>query len=206
MSTSFILQILAGGFYLLNKILLSASERMRRSAGGDGRDPRVQRLIRWAWTASILGLFPWVLIFIEERNWIAASVETSGLPSMALGIFIASRGGDIKSAPAWLDRLAMLCIPLGFIYSLYDFGGFGALSQWLETGLVLGFLVGTYQLAKQNPQGYLWYVAMHLLCGYLMWLQEYPWLALQQAVSLLFVGDAYYTRFRLDAVAASRST
>ena len=109
---------------------------------------------------------------------------------MVLGLVIALRG-TTKNPPRWLDHFALVCIPLGFGYSLYDFGGITTIDQWLEIGLVLGFLVGTYLLAKEWASGYLWYVLMHVTCGWLMWIQGYPWLLLQQLVSLVFIVDAY---------------
>ena len=109
---------------------------------------------------------------------------------MLLGLVTALRG-TTKSAPRWLDFLALACIPLGFGYSLYDFGGITVINQWLEIGLVLGFLVGTYLLAMERAAGYLWYVLMHVSCGWLMWIQGYPWLVLQQVFSLLFILYAY---------------
>lgn len=181
-----LLQWLGGGFYLLNKIFLSVSERARRS--GDLANGRRWRIA--AWSVYLVGLPAWVILFVLNRNWIAASVEASGVPAMALGLVIAVRGLDAVPPP-WLERLALACIPLGFLYSLWDFGGFGTLNQWLETALVVSFLVGTYQLAKERSTGYLWYVAMHVSTGWLMWIQDYPWLCLQQFVSLFFVADAY---------------
>lgn len=186
-----LLQLLGGGFYLLNKAFLSASERAKRSGKADAA--RQWRIAAWA--IYILGLPPWVVIFIQERNWIAASVEASGAPSMILGLVIALRGLE-KGAPKWLDWLALACIPFGFLYSFYDFGGFIALTQWLETALVAGYLVGTYLLAKERGSGYLWYILMHLACGYLMWHEGYPWLTLQQAISLALIVDAYATQRR----------
>ena len=109
---------------------------------------------------------------------------------MLLGLITAIQGQS-KKPPKWLDRIALVCIPLGFSYSLYDFGGISSLSQWLEIALVIGFLIGTYQLAKERSGGYLWYVLMHVSCGWLMWIQNYPWLFLQQVVSLVFIFDAY---------------
>lgn len=180
------LQWLGGGFYLLNKVFLSFSEYARKR--GDESKARRWRIA--SWIVYLAGLPPWVILFISSRNWIAASVEASGAPAMFLGLIIAIRGKN-KSPPRWLDRLAFICIPLGFAYSLYDFGGLNAISQWLETGLALGFLVGTYLLAKEKSSGYLWYVLMHIACGWLMWIQDYPWLCLQQVISLGFIADAY---------------
>ncbi len=181
-----LLQLLGGVFYLLNKIFLSLSEHARQATHEKG----ARRLRIAAWAVYLIGLPPWVIIFLFERNWIAASVESSGAPAMVLGLITALRGST-KNPPRWLDHLAIVCIPLGFAYSLYDFGGLTAVSQWLEIGLVLGFLVGTYQLAKERDRGYLWYVLMHVSCGWLMWIENYTWLFLQQVVSLAFIVDAY---------------
>lgn len=181
-----VLQWLGGGFYLLNKIFLSFSEHARNR--GDEARARKWRIASWA--VYLVGLPPWVIIFVSWRNWIAASVETSGAPAMLLGLVIALRG-TTKNPPRWLDRLALFCIPLGFGYSLYDFGGITTINQWLEIGLVLGFLIGTYFLAKEQTSGYLWYILMHVTCGWLMWIQGYPWLFLQQLISLVFIVDAY---------------
>jgi len=181
-----VLQWLGGGFYLLNKIFLSLSERARNR--GDNATARKWRIA--SWVVYLVGLPPWVAIFVSHRNWIAASVEASGIPAMVLGLVIAFRG-TTKDPPRWLDSLALVCIPMGFSYSLYDFGGLKSINQWLEIGLVVGFLVGTYLLAKERTEGYLWYVLMHVACAWLMWIQGYQWLFLQQAVSLVFIGDAY---------------
>lgn len=184
-----LLQWLGGGFYLLNKILFSFSERARKKGLTEGA--RRWRIASWA--VYLAGLALWVIIFASWRNWIAASVEASGAPAMALGLFLAIRG-DAGKPPRWLDDFALVCIPLGFAYSLYDFGGLNTLNQWLEIGLVGGFLIGTYRLAKDHADGYLWFVLMHVSCGWLMWIQGYPWLFLQQVVSLIFIADAYLIR------------
>lgn len=189
---SLALQWIGGACYLLNKICLWFSERDRRA----GNESRRRRWRIASWAVYLVGLPAWVLIFIEWHNWIAASVEASGAPAMLLGLLTAARGTDAKP-PRWLDRLALACIPLGFGHSLWDFGGFATLNQWLETALVLGFLVGTYQLAKERASGYAWYVLMHVACGWLMWIQGYPWLFLQQIVSLVFIVDAW--RVQRDA-------
>jgi len=64
-------------------------------------------------------------------------------------------------------------------------------NQWLEIGLVGGFLIGTYLPAKEHTSGYLWYVLMHVCCAVLMLRQGYAWLFAQQLVSLGFIVDAY---------------
>jgi len=181
-----VLQWLGGGFYLLNKIFLSWSEHAKLRS--DARRARQWRIL--SWIVYLAGLPPWVIIFVRKHNWIAAALEAGGAPAMTLGLVTAIRG-TAKNPPRWLDRFALLCIPVGFAYSLYDFGELTAVSQWLEIALVLGFLVGTYLLARERASGYLWYVLMHVSCGWLMYRQGFPWLAAQQAASLIFIVDAY---------------
>lgn len=180
------LQLLGGTFFLLNKVFLSCSEHVGRK--GKKASARKWRIA--AWVASLIGLPPWVILFIGKHNWIAASMEMSGAPAMVLALVIAVRGTEEKP-PRWLDILALICISAGFGYSLYDFGGLKTLNQWLEIALVIGFLIGTYLLAKVRRGGYLWYILMHVACGWLMWIQQYPWLFAQQAVSLVFIVYAY---------------
>ncbi len=192
-----LLQWIGGVFYLLNKIFLSLSERADHQ--GNVVRKRAWRIASWA--VYLVGLPAWVIIFMDERNrnWIAASVEASGAPAMLLGLVLSIRGME-KGAPKWLDRSALICIPLGFSYSFYDFGGFYTLTQWLETALVMGFLIGTYLLAKERAFGYLWYVLMHVSCGWLMWIQGYSWLFIQQVASLAFILDAYLMTRRKEAM------
>lgn len=182
-----VLQLIAGIFYLLNKIFLNFSEK--------SNEKTAQRWRIAAWIVYLVGLPAWVIIFIIRHNWIAASVEASGVPAMVLGLVMAIKG-TTKDAPRWLDNLAIFCIPLGFGFSIYDFGGITTLNQVLEITMVVGFLVGTYLLAKKKPGGYLWYVLMNISCAYLMRIQGYPWLFLQQCISLFFVGNAYITTQR----------
>jgi hypothetical protein len=186
-----ILQFLGGGFFLLNKVLYSITERIE--AGKNERLARSWRIA--AWVAYLIGLPPWIIIFISRHDWIAASVEASGAPAMVLGLVLAIGGKEAKS-PRWLDYLAIMGIGIGFSYSLYADRGFAALSQWLETTLVIGYLLGTYLVAKRRAAGYGWLTLMHFSCGALMCLQGYSWLVAQQGVSLLFIVDAYATKRR----------
>lgn len=180
---SVFLQWWGGIFYLLNKIFFSFMER-----GKNGGTKKSWRIL--SWIVYIVGLPAWAVIFIIERNWIAASLELGGLPSMALGLTVAFKN-DFRELPKWLNYLALACVALGTAYSLYDFGGLTTLNQFLEFGLTAGYLIGTYLLAKKHSSGYLWFIIMNVFCGWLMWIEHYPWLALQQAVSLGFIVDAF---------------
>ncbi|NTV41106.1 MAG: hypothetical protein HGA61_02425 [Candidatus Moranbacteria bacterium] len=145
------------------------------------------RIVSWA--SCLAGLPAWVSLFMIRHDWIAACLETSAVPSIILGITNTLKGSD-KSFKL-LDCLSIVAIVLGLSYSIYDLGGFGSLSQWLEIALASTFLAGTYLLAKKNANGYLWYVAMHILCALLTANQGFPMLAAQQLASLLFIVDAY---------------
>lgn len=175
------LQVWGGGFYLLNKIFFSRAERSKR-----------EKSMAWrirSWIVYLIGLPAWVIIFASERNWMAASVEAGGAPAMILGLVNAIRG--VKEKPGWLDYVARIAAALGIVYSIYDFGGITTVNQALELGVVAGFLIGTYMLAKQLPSGYLWFMLMNGSNAGLMGIQSYPWLMLQQITSLGFVIDAF---------------
>ena len=112
-----LLQLWGGAFYLLNKLFFSRAERA----------VRVQTRQRWltiAWSCYLIGLPPWVFIFITERNWIAAAVETSGVPAMIMGLIAARKQVRISADHAWLDHLAKLTVVVGLGLSFYDFGAF----------------------------------------------------------------------------------
>jgi hypothetical protein len=184
-----LMQVLAGGFYLLQKVFLSIAERAER------KNPNNKRWRVYAWSVYLAGLPAWTVIFVWEHNWIAAALEVSGAPAMILGLTIALRGSGGQK-PGWLDRLAAVLIIAGIAYSLYDFGGITTVNQLLELGIIAGFLIGTYQLAHEKPSGYLWYLVMCTFNGALMWVQDYLWLAAQQVVSLGFIVDAYLAQRR----------
>lgn len=192
----FWMQLGGGAFYLLNKVFFSFKER---TIGELSRRWRI-----WAWVVYIIGLPFWLVILSHEKNWMVTFVEAGGLPSMLLGLFLAYRKEDVEPAEQsrrweWrLDAFARVAAVLGFSYSLYDFGGITVVNQWVELGVVVGFLVGTYRLAKNKLDGYLWFLLMNGSAGLLMYIQGYDWLAVQQAVSLLFVLDAYRMKRRKE--------
>ncbi|MGH7249705.1 MAG: hypothetical protein ACREGC_01910 [Minisyncoccia bacterium] len=177
------LQVWGGAFYLLNKIFLSFAER---SEGDTKKKWRV-----WSWVVYLIGLPAVVLMLALKHNWIFSALEVGGAPAMVLGLLIALR--DRGSEPKWLNRFAFVTIVVGLGYSVYDFGGMTTLGQWLEVGAVVGFLIGTYRLAKEHADGYLWYILMSASAGLLFVFEDLRWFALQQLASLLFIVDAYFT-------------
>ena len=193
-----ILQWWGGLFYLLNKIFFSFAERSEESA------ERRWRIASWA--VYLIGLPPWLILFTWRHNWIAFGVEAGGAPAMFLGLVVAIRG--IGKVPKWLDRLVLVTVVLGLAYSLYDFRGITAWTQVCELGLVTGFFIGTYLLAKIRPVGYLWFLLMNGSALMLFVLQKFPWLVFQQALSIAFIFDAYIMairkrKSRLAALAAN---
>ena len=183
-----IMQIIGGGFYLLNKIFLSFAERSEVE----------ETKRKWkmaAWSAFLIGLPPWLVLFYLNRNWIAGCLEAAGGPAMILGLLIAWRGKS--ETPKWLDYIALVMIPLGLGYSLYDFGGITTVNQVLEIGTAAGFLIGNYLLAKNIPSGYLWYMVMHIFAGLLMFQLSYVFLMVLQIISLGFILDAYWRQKNL---------
>ncbi len=186
---SFWMQVLGGTFYTLNKIFFSFKER---SSGERARQWRI-----WAWIVYIIGLAPWLVILSHERNWMVTFVEAGGAPAMFLGLILAFRRADDhpseqnKRLENFFDKFARVAAVLGIAFSLYDVGLMKSWTQWAELGVTIGFLVGTYRLAKDHLDGYLWFLLMNFSCCVLMNLQGYKWLAFQQLLSLVFVLDAY---------------
>lgn len=180
----FWMQILGGLFYLLNKIFFCLKER---SSGEDARLWGIR-----AWVVYILGLVPWLVILSHKDDWMIVFVEAGGLPSMLLGLVLAFKNDKMKkTTEVALDWFARICAVFGIGYSMYHFGLMTNLTQWYELGGVIGFLVGTYRLAKDRLDGYGWFMLMNGSVGLLMYTQGYTVLGIQQTLSLVFVVDAY---------------
>jgi hypothetical protein len=179
------LQIWGGGLYLLNKVFLSLAE---------GQSETIKRKLRIAgWASYLLGVPAWVIILIGKHNWIAASIEAGGVPAMLFGLFNVYQN---KATPNKVfDRVTSLCtyafVILGVCYSLYDYGGLVAVSQVLEISAMIGFLIGSYLLAKQNINGWLLFMLMNGSMAALMFIQHKPILTAQQLASLCFVAYGF---------------
>ena len=175
------LQIWGGSFYLINKILFALAE---------GKKPKIKRNLKLnGWAIYIFGVPAWVIILLGEQNWIAASIEAGGVPSMLLGLYTVYQNSN--SPNKLFDKVASFftygSIALGVGYSLFDYGGITSFSQILEMGVMLGFLLGSYLLAKNNRTGWLFFMIMNGSMATLMLIQHKPLLAVQQIVSLSFV-------------------
>ncbi|PLX87709.1 MAG: hypothetical protein C0619_13975 [Desulfuromonas sp.] len=181
----FVLQAWGGGFYLLNKIFFAIAEGRSESAK--------RRLRMFGWSIYILGVPAWVIILVSRHDWIAASIEAGGVPAMLFGLFNVYKNSAepcklFASLAAFFTYAALIS---GVSYSLHDYGGITSLSQMLEIGVMIGFLLGSYLLAQKNPKGWLFFMLMNVSMASLMLLQDKPLLTIQQIVSLCFVIYGY---------------
>ena len=180
------LQIWGGSAYLANKILFAVAE---------GRGQELKRKLKiYGWTLYLFGVPAWVIILLSDQNWIAASIEAGGVPSMFLGLYTVYQNSP--SPNSVLDRIASSvtygAIMLGVSYSLLDYGGITTFSQLLEIGVMIGFLLGSYLLAKNKRSGWLFFMLMNGSMATLMIIQQKPLLAIQQVISLSFVIYGYF--------------
>jgi len=89
-------------------------------------------------------------------------------------------------------------IIFGTSYSIYDYHGITSISQCLEIGVMIGFLLGSYLLAKNKTYGWLFFMLMNGSMGTLMIIQSKPILAIQQAVSFCFVVYGFIIATKTD--------
>lgn len=181
-----LMQMAGGGFYFLNKVGMWLAERAKLR--GDTLNQRRWRIT--AWTVYLLGLPPWLVIFVHEQRWIAAALELSGGPAMLLGLINAYRSKE-GSSPRWLFDLSVAFSGAGLVYSYYDLGQLTSLNQLLEVGVVTGYLVGNNLLANERSSGYWWYMLMHVCCAWLMWRLDYTFLVALQLLSLGLIMRAH---------------
>ena len=187
-----VLQIWGGLFYLTNKICFALAEGKEKS--------RKRQLKIIGWAIYILGVPAWVIILIIKHDWIAASIEAGGIPAMLFGLFNVYKNSEKQNS--FFDIIASFFtyafIIFGTSYSLYDYGGITSISQLLEIGVMIGFLLGSYHLAKNKAYGWIFFMIMNGSMGTLMIAQNKPILAIQQAVSLCFVIYGFITALRVS--------
>jgi len=185
-----LLQVWAGGLYLLNKGFFALAE---------GKPESIKRKLRIiGWVVYILGVPAWVIILVGKNDWIAASIETGGVPAMLFGLYNVYRNPEVPDKT--FSMFAAVCtysfLVFGVCYSLYDYGGLSAASQILEMGVMVGFLIGSYLLAKQNKNGWVFFMLMNGSMAMLMLIQNKPLLVIQQLLSLCFVIYGFRTALR----------
>ncbi|WP_020674467.1 hypothetical protein [Geopsychrobacter electrodiphilus] len=176
-----LLQIWGGGFYLANKILLASAE---------GRPQKSKRSLKLTgWLIYILGVPAWVIILVSKQNWIAASIEVGGVPSMLLGLYNVYKKMEVSTSRLDLFAKAVtyVSLALGVGYSLFENGGLNSIPQLLEIGVMIGFLLGSYFLAMNRSYGWLFFMLMNGSMATLMFIQSKPILSIQQLCSLCLV-------------------
>ena len=187
-----VLQLWGGLFYLTNKICFALAEGQENN--------RKRQLKIFGWIIYILGVPAWVIILIIKHDWIAASIETGGTPAMLFGLFNVYKHSEKPNR--LFDIIASFFtyafIIFGTNYSLYDYGGLTSISQLLEIGVMIGFLLGSYLLAKNKSYGWLFFMIMNASMGTLMVIQNKPILAFQQAASLCFVVYGFITAIKVS--------
>ncbi|EAR11302.1 nicotinamide mononucleotide transporter [Reinekea blandensis] len=182
---SLFLQIWGGSCYLLNKILFSLAENQQKLLR--------KRLQLVGWVVYILGVPAWVIVLVSKDNWIAASIEAGGIPAMLLGLYNTYHDylKPNRLFNAIVTVLTYTSLAFGVSVSLIHHHGLSSLSQVLEVGVMLGFLFGSYLMAKRNPKGWLFFMLMNVSMASLMLLQDKWILMVQQLVSLMFVIYGY---------------
>jgi len=148
----------------------------------------------------ILGVPAWVIILIIKHDWIAASIEVGGVPAMLFGLFNVYKNSENPNR--FFDIVASfftyVFIIFGTSYSIFDYRGITSLSQLLEIGVMIGFLLGSYLLAKNKTYGWLFFMLMNGSMGTLMLIQNKPILAIQQAISFCFVVYGFIIATKTD--------
>ncbi|OGI59661.1 multidrug transporter [Candidatus Nomurabacteria bacterium RIFCSPHIGHO2_02_FULL_37_45] len=186
-----LLQLWGGLFYLFAKIFLARAEGEENS-----------KWRTWGWITYLLGVPPWVIILALNQNWIAMALEAGGIPAIILGIIISVK--QLEQAPRVIDKgtkiFTWILIIIGTMYSVYDFGGVTAFSQILELGVTVGFLLGTYLLAKKDGKGWLCFILMNVSMGTLMLIQEKWIFAILQAISICFVIYGFIKSKKIRAI------
>ena len=169
-----VLQLWGGIFYFLNKIFLAFGEKSKNKN-------MVKSLKISGWSVYLIGLPAWLWILLSKNDFIVASIEAGGIMSMILGLISAIKGKE--NIKPWLSQVAKimtyLMLVFGIIASLYIFNGISELSQILELGVTVGFLLGTYNLAKENSSGWLWFGLMNASNAALMGIQDNHYLLAQ---------------------------
>jgi hypothetical protein len=187
-SNDLFLQIWGGTCYLLAKILLAVSEGI-----SNGRKWRIV-----GWFSYLAGVPAWVIILADNSDWVIASNDLGSIPSMVMGIIIAwKKDRKInKIFDKFVQYFTFLMIAAGIIYSIYCFHGITKFTQILEILVIIGFLAGSYLLAKNIPNGWLFFILMCSSIIILMIVQDKMLLAFLQGISLIVVIIGYIKAIR----------
>jgi hypothetical protein len=175
------LQVWGGSFFLVSKMLFALAEGKPINAKS--------RLKVIGWSIYILGVPAWVIILLGNHNWIAASIEAGGIPAMLLGLYLTYKHQQKphESFSVLVIFCTYTCLAFGLMKSLAMNGAGLSITQIMELGVMAGFLLGNYYMAKSNPCGWLFFMLMNISMASLMYLQQNRILMAQQLLSLCFV-------------------
>ncbi|MCL2066935.1 MAG: multidrug transporter [Treponema sp.] len=178
-----LLQIWGGTGYLLAKLLLAIAEGV-----DNGRKWRIV-----GWFSYLLGIPAWVILLVSKNNWVIAANDIGCIPSMILGIITAWKQNHQanKIYEKFVKFFTVFMIIMGTSYSIYYFRGITTISQVLEILVIIGFLSGSYLLAKNNHNGWLLFALMCVSIVILMAIQGKTLLAIMQAISIIIVIIGY---------------
>jgi len=177
------LQIWGGFFYLFAKILLAFSEGKN--------DSKNLRII--GWISYLIGIPAWVITLAGKNNWLVAAIDPGSIPSMILGILTAGKqnNNSYKPLAIFAKFFTFAAIVLGTSYSIYCFHGITAFSQVLEILVTIGFLWGSYLLAKNKPSGWLLFALMCSSMALLLFMQGKMIMAILQSISLIIIAIGF---------------
>lgn len=171
------LQMWGGIFYLLAKVFLSYSE---------GKENYKWRIC--GWLAYLAGIPAWIVVLAQNHNWIAMTIELGGAPAMIFGIITTiQKPNYFPKIDIVVKIFVWVLVIIGIVYSVYESHGIILLSQTLECGVTIGYLGGTYLLAKRNRDGWLFFALMNVSMGTLMTIQNKWIFVVLQIVSLYYV-------------------
>ena len=186
-------------FIFISNGRASSLNRIGLFTHSEGKTAIIKRRFKIiGWIIYILGVPAWVIILSLKKDWIAASIEFGGLPAMLFGLYNIYKNS--KYPNKHLDIIASLftcaSIILGGGVSLYSHHGITSMSQILELGVMIGFLLGSYFMAKNKSYGWIFFMLMNVSMGTLMLIQHKPILSIQQFVSLIFVIYGYWVAIK----------
>jgi len=112
---------------------------------------------------------------------------------MFLGLYVSWARGKKPSKGVYrlVTALTYAALAIGVANSLYVYGGLTTSSQFLEIGVMFGFLLSGYYIAKDKSVGWLFFMLGNISMAALMFIEGAVILMVQQLISLVFVVYGY---------------
>ncbi|MDR2447820.1 MAG: hypothetical protein LBD58_11145 [Treponema sp.] len=108
-----------------------------------------------------MGVPAWVILLAGGRDWIAAAIETAGVPAILLGIVMTWKQNNNQNKIIDWSVKAFICLVIlfGVSYSKYIFNEVKTFSQILEIIIIFAYLASDCLLGKRNPLAWLMFMA-----------------------------------------------